>query len=267
MISARNEPGKLDCPCGDQPLEPTPARLTASSEWHEQELKELEDAVNSTLRAEGVLLEGVDAGGAAEVGDDSAGCNVEPESEAPAAGEAVQAGIERLRLAVMRQVITPLLESPVREEEACKPLRQLPMVVEHTSLLLKSTWGLACARGRRVQQLTKERASAEAEVNSLCERLSREEAGRLAAEAEAGQGEKAHDVLEGTVAKLTAARKTIKEKEWELNDARRRAETLERERTTQERRIRDLETALERHVRAQSEAERRCSAAQIASTT
>merc|ERR1719201_1067721 len=164
MISARHDIGKLDCPCGDQPLECAPAPAAVVSEWRTQELKELQDALNRVLRAEGVLFEGVDI-----VADDveSFGRNGEPESEAPAANEAVQVGIERLRLAVMRQVITPLLESPVREEEACKPLRQLPMVVEHTTLLLKKTWGLACARGQQVQQLSKECDAREAEVRSL----------------------------------------------------------------------------------------------------
>lgn len=259
MISARHDIGKLDCPCGDQPLECAPAPAAVVSEWRTQELKELQDALNRVLRAEGVLFEGVDIG-ADDV--ESFGRNGEPESEAPAANEAMQAGIERLRLAVMRQVITPLLESPwpAREADAV-PLRQLPMVVEHTTLLLKKTWGLASARGQQVQQLSKECDAKEAEVRSLSDRLSREEAGRLAAEAEAGQGEKAHDMLEGTVSRLTAARKTIKDQEWELTVSRRRNEDMQRERTLQEKRIRDLETALERHVRAQSEAERRVSEA------
>lgn len=104
---------------------------------------------------------------------------------------------------------------------------------------------------------------ADAEVRDLSERLAREEAARLAAEAEAGQGEKAHDMLENTVSRLTAARKTIKEKEWELVDARRRADHLDRERMTQDRRIRELETALERHAERQNEAERRCSEAHV----
>lgn len=262
MISER-----LSCPCGDQPVESSTAPTPADQprEWRTRELKELEDAVNSILRAEGVL-EGADVG--ARAASELAGSNGEPESEAPVAGEAVQAGIERLNLAVMRQVIKPLLESPTSiHGEETWPLRQLPLIVEDTTLLLKKTWGIACARGQQVRDITKERATAEAEVNSLCERLSHEEAGRLAAEAEAGQGEKAHDMLEETVSRLTAARKTIKDKDWELLQAKTRADNLERERTAQERRIRELETALERHVRAQTDAESRISQARAEAET
>jgi len=258
MISER-----LSCPCGDQPVESSTGPISADQprEWRTRELKELEDAVNSILRAEGVQ-EGTDVG--ARTASDIAGSNGEPESEAPIAGEAVQACIERLNLAVMRQVIKPLLECPASiHGEETWPLRQLPLIVEDTTLLLKKTWGLACARGQQVREITKERAAAEAEVNSLCERLSREEAGRLAAEAEAGQGEKAHDMLEGTVSRLTAARKTIKDKDWELLQAKTRADNLERERTAQERRIRELETALERNVRGQTDAESRISQARV----
>jgi len=258
MISER-----LSCPCGDEPVESSTGPIAAHQprEWRTRELKELQDAVNSILRAEGVL-EGADVG--ARAATEITGGNGEPESEAPVAGEAVQAGIERLNLAVMRQVIKPLLEGPTSiHSEETWPLRQLPLIVEDTTLLLKKTWGLACARGQQVRDITKERAAAEAEVNSLCERLSRAEAGRLAAEAEAGQGEKAHDMLEGTVSRLTAARKTIKDKDWELLQAKTRADNLERERTAQERRIRELETALERHVRAQTDAESRTSLARV----
>merc|ERR1719247_3682670 len=103
MEISRTKSGKLACPGGDQPVDSSTGPI--AKEWRTRELKDLEDAINSVLRAEGVLLEGANADA-----KESATGNGEPESEAPIAGEAVQAGIERLNLAVMRQVVKPLLE-------------------------------------------------------------------------------------------------------------------------------------------------------------
>lgn len=56
----------------------------------------------------------------------------------------------------------------------------------------------------------------------------------------------ATQTLESTVARLTAARKTLKDKEWELSASKQKLEHCEDERKSQDERIRNLETALQR---------------------
>jgi len=233
-------------------------------EWR-RDLQQFEDLVEHALRTEGhtvshLLGRDAKAGGAiVEVG--KANENSEPESEAVAAevGTASEAKIDLVKQSVMRNVITPLLEAPwEQQEEQAGLVRQLPLVVEGLTALLRKTWLLAVASTQQQQQLSQELAASRAETRELADRLAREENDRKAAEAEAGQGEKAHDLLEGTVMKLTTARKTIKDMEWELVVVKRKCEELTRERTGQDRAIRDLQTALERHAIERSEVERRC---------
>lgn len=56
----------------------------------------------------------------------------------------------------------------------------------------------------------------------------------------------ATQTLESTVARLTTARKTLKDKEWELSASKQKLEHCEDERKSQDERIRNLETALQR---------------------
>jgi len=180
--------------------------------------------------------------------------SIEPESEHPTENE-VEAEVA--------EACFGLLQHAAKRQTAAESADevQIPLPLPELVGLLQKTWELAKARGQAQRSLCARLAAAEAESRLHAERAGRAEAARAAAEDEAGQGEKAHELLESTLARLTATRKSVKEKEWELSDARRRVEQLEDDRVRQDVKLRALETALERAASTRCDADRRAAEA------
>lgn len=145
-----------------------------------------------------------------------------------------------------RSAVTTVSVSPESHEKQSGLTKELPAAMEEIASFTKVLWQLCAVRGCRIRELSKRLTVANAEVCSQRDRASRAEIAQVNAEADVGQGEKANEMLEGTLARLTAARKALKEREWELADVRRRLENSEEERVRQEARARSMETALER---------------------
>lgn len=153
-------------------------------------------------------------------GSDSLSLDDEPESEEPIDVEAaVEAALVRLEREILQLIAAPQNGDDTKSLRIGDESQQLPDVVQGLIALLRKAWRLAGLRQRP----------------------------------------EAPDVLEITLARLTAARKCIKQKDWELADARRRLQQLEKERSTQEHRLRQLQTAAEREGWERAEAERRIS--------
>mmetsp|Transcript_56953 Transcript_56953/g.165051 ORF Transcript_56953/g.165051 Transcript_56953/m.165051 type:complete len:471 (+) Transcript_56953:109-1521(+) len=184
------------------------------------ELKRLELAIEGALTAEeAVKME-------------------EPESEEPGGRRAdaevlakeaeVEASLMRLNKTVFVADQRPQLE------------------VEALTILLSKVWQLVTIRGECRRDLAKRFVAANADARQQSERADRAEVAHAMAEAEAGQGEKAQELLESTLARLTAARKSLKEREWELTILRRRLVDAEEIRYRSEARVRLFETALDK---------------------
>jgi len=213
------------------------------------ELQQFAHAIDAALRAEEVSSEEPESEEAG--GHNSALLTDEATVDESAIAEAC---LKRLRGGLVSSAaLEPLLEA---SGMASPPpaLKQLPSTLEELVGLLGKSWQLAHTRGERRREISRRLAASQVEAEAQRERASRAEAARATAEADAGHGEKAHEMLEGTLARLTAARKTVKEREWELRTAKTKLETLEEDNVRQNARVRALETALERSTSTRIEA-------------
>jgi len=146
------------------------------------------------------------------------------------------------------------------DAEAEPALKQLPVAMEELTGLLRGAWSLSVLRGERRRELARRLGNVEAEARTQSQRASAAEAAQATAETDAVHGEKAHEMLEGTLARLTASRKALKDKEWEMAALKRKLEQSEEERTRLDGRSRNLETALERSASCRFEdMDRSCS--------
>eukprot|EP00928_Gymnodinium_smaydae_P027730 TRINITY_DN21348_c0_g1_i2.p1 TRINITY_DN21348_c0_g1~~TRINITY_DN21348_c0_g1_i2.p1 ORF type:complete len:525 (-),score=115.10 TRINITY_DN21348_c0_g1_i2:102-1676(-) len=158
-------------------------------------------------------------------------CTVEdePESEEPTEAEAAEVALASLEGDALRQLVEPILKArgawPAGAETATRRLLGLTRLL---MTLLSRTWRLARLRERRRDEV-----------------------------------QEAPDVLEATLARLTTARKSLKERDWELADARNRLRRLEQDKAHQDQLSRKLQTTAEREALARTEAERRASEAAL----
>lgn len=220
-------------------------------EWQTSELKALGRAVDTALLAEGMPI--------GQASDD------EPESELPSSEEVLEVGLSE----VQREVLLGFVSSPSHVSEGEDPAaRRLRTAMGELLTLLQKTVRLAQVRGQRAQHLEEDLASARAAARGATagnepppqpqasqqvpHQMPQQADATPAAAAESPKSacdEKhndAADAAESAAVRLTAARKTIKEKEWELVEARTRVEQLERERARQDQRLRQLETVAQR---------------------
>jgi len=182
----------------------------------------------------------------------------EPESEETGGGVVATAGadnaVAEACLARLQKAVASAschgVQNPADEQvwDAIVDITALgePAVMEELVAALERAWQLAAARDERRQDLGRRLVVAEAESRRHRERADRAEAAHRAAEADVGEGEKADELLASTLARLTVARKTLKEREWELTTIRRRLEDYEEDRLRYESRLHNLETALEK---------------------
>lgn len=212
--------------------------------WRTIQLQQLEQAVDAALAEE-------DIAGALDGGDLA---DQEDMDRLAADIESADKGLDQVKRSLMRQVVTPLLEAV--DSQPAREVMELPDVLEELVSLLRRTSRLSLIRGQRQQTLAAQLSRLRAEARTQAERAEREKKARVLAEADAGQGEKAQDLLESTIARLTVARKSIKEREFELMGQRQKVEKAEGEKIRLEARCRELELALQREARARGEAER-----------
>mmetsp|Transcript_78579 Transcript_78579/g.199980 ORF Transcript_78579/g.199980 Transcript_78579/m.199980 type:complete len:504 (-) Transcript_78579:91-1602(-) len=211
----------------------------SSSERQSAELQKLWAAVDSALLAEGMA-----------VAD-------EPESELPSRGEALDIGLDEVQDAVAQ--LLQRSEDQLAEDPA---LKKVPALLNELIALLQRTARLAQVRGQRAQRLEADLARARAATRAEAPRRDsfetrrdsfapaprRDAVGRESG-SENGlsvRAEGTQDLLDGAASRLTQASKTIKDKEWELVQARQKVDQLEQDRTRQDHRIRELETMLSR---------------------
>jgi len=212
------------------------------------ELQQFAHAIEAVLRAEDVSRDEPES---EEAGGHSS--SILPDEPTVDEAAIAEAALNRLRGGLASSgALAQLLEAS--GVVAAPALKQLPSLVQELVGLLEKSWQLALVRGERRREISRRFAAAQLEAETQRERASRAEAARDTAEADAGHGEKAHEMLEGTLARLTAARKTVKEREWELKTAKTRLDSLEEDRVRQDARIRALETALERSTATRFEA-------------
>lgn len=207
--------------------EPVDARLAVTNNLcdgrkivysHLPELQQFEDTITRALHAEDAV---------------DGKIQIDPERERPIEGEALEISLGHLQLLLTTQVVDPILKrmNGTKELEA---RRMLPAFADYILAMLKQTWRLSCISGQRAQQLRQTLAAQQVDFARL-------------AQYETGPGEKA---------RLAAAKRALKEKDWELADARRRIEHLELDRASQEQTMHKLEAAKQRESWARSEAER-----------
>lgn len=203
-------------------------------EWWIPEAEQFENALNNALRVED--SRDADAGG-------------EPECEHPGEAEVSGVCLQSLHKSVTRHVVMPLMNGEPASPEAQQALKQFPGVIEELMTLLQKTSRLAYVRGHKKHELTSRLSTAETSLTHL----QRSEVERLSAASVDDDGQEG-----SAMTRLTAARKTLKQKDWELAEARRKIQQVEEERVRQEKRLRALELALESANMARQEAERRC---------
>jgi len=215
------------------------------NDWRTDDLHKFEFDLDQALRSEALF---VNAASATAIDP-----STEPESERDVGdieAEQNEGMVVALKQSILRVVVKPLLGSDISQEEdhalTHDLLVQLPSIVEQLTTLLKKQTRLANVRKQQLRKASAELSAMRLEAGLLRERVAREEKGRLQAETEAGQGEQARDLLESTISRLTATRKQVKEHEWELLQSRNKVEQLEDDRLCQERKLRELETALSR---------------------
>jgi len=136
-------------------------------------------------------------------------------------------------------------------------IQDLPGIVQELVELVRKIWRLSRVRGRRQRTLDRQNRSGKSRVSEKA--AAWEEAARSTSQsAEVGQGEKLPELLEASELRLMAARKSLKERDWELTEARRRIEQLERDCVPKNAHQRQAEASMQREVSVKSLAERRC---------
>lgn len=209
-----------------------------AAEWGRTEMRRFQEMVGAVL-----LTEDLTFGSRRE----------EPEREHPAEADAVEVCMEHAHRAIMRYVVSPILQDA---DGAAFARRELPAIMDEVFAALRTTWHLSRLRGHRAGQLGEDLAPTPA-VPAAPAVVPEERRETHAAGFEVEHGDKAEEPMEGTVSLLTAARKSLKEKEWELADVRQRAQQLERDRARQEHQIRHWETLVSRETLVRDDAYRR----------
>jgi len=228
----------------------------AGCEWPLPEMQQLMRLLEAAARSEEAVCSDEPE---SEMGEGS-GSIISSADGDTLGGEQEKATLEACLKHILKAAQVVASSAAKSDAEAEPALKHLPVAMEELTGLLRGAWSLSVLRGERRRELARRLGNVEAEARTQSQRASAAEAAQATAETDAVHGEKAHEMLEGTLARLTASRKALKDKEWEMSALKRKLEQSEEERTRLDGRSRNLETALERSASCRFEdMDRSCS--------